>query len=141
MEDQPKTLPIKEPKTPLTKNPKTIILLVFGLIVGIILLTYIATRPTSEYEDNIVEVEITAEGFVPSTIIIDAGDTVRWINTDSNSHYISSNPHPEESDLPDLTSGGGLGLNGEYEYTFTNPGTFNYHDHLNPVINGVVKVK
>ena len=95
-----------------------------------------------ESDDEPIEILISEEGFDPETFIIDVGDTVRWTNDGNSPHHIASDPYPEATDLPGLNSGEEpLGPGAYYEYTFTEPGTYGFHDQLDPLVNGEIIVE
>lgn len=106
------------------------------LIVGCTKTTTETAPPVAE---EIYTVEITADGYNPSTITIDSGDAVRWINKDSNLHWIASAQHPTHAAYPE--SGGcigskfdackGLKEGEEFTFVFNQVGEWSYHDHLN----------
>lgn len=87
------------------------------LTVVTLLLTNIATAQT------LVDVTVSSNTFTPSSITINAGDTVRWTNTGGNHNVngttatFASNP---ESFGNDVDTGW------VYVYVFTAPGTYNY---------------
>lgn len=92
--------------------------------------------PKSDLKGTVNEVRkatitINKEGFTPATITIKAGTNVTWANTDSAEHAIASDPHPTHTGLKGLES---ITLNkgGTYTFSFDKPGTYTYHDHLNP---------
>lgn len=84
-------------------------------------------------------VQITADGFNPATIEINAGDTVTWVNMDSVPHRPASAQHPTHLLYPE--SGGCIGsrfdsckdlAQGEsWPFQFNQAGEWRYHDHLN----------
>lgn len=82
--------------------------------------------------DQNATVTISANGFTPQTIKIKKGQTIEWINDDSNSHQIASDPFPDHSTLPDLFVESPLGKGESFSYTFEKTGTFTYHDQLKP---------
>ncbi len=94
-------------------------------------------------------IEITGSGFSPSTMTVDAGNTVTFINKDSKPHWPASAVHPSHGAYPE--PGGCIGSrfdackglnNGEvWKFTFNQKGTWKYHDHLNPGLTGTVVVK
>jgi plastocyanin len=86
-----------------------------------------------------VTVFIANGRFDPSNITIRTNDTVVWLNKDSIARQISSDPHPDHSDLPDLASGT-LGVSQTYSYKFTQSGTFKYHEESLPTSTGSVIV-
>ncbi len=84
-------------------------------------------------------VMITAEGFSPSAIEINAGDAINFVNKDSVDHWPASAQHPTHKLYPE--TGGCVGskfdactpLANEESFTFVfyEKGEWNYHDHLN----------
>lgn len=91
---------------------------------------------------NSAQVEITKDGFLPATITIPKGTKVTWINKDTVVHRVASNPHPVHDGLKGLDSKDIIGIQGgTYSYSFDTPGTYTYHDHLNPTTNGTVVVE
>lgn len=87
-----------------------------------------------------VEVSITRTGYVQPSATVNVGDTVRWTNTDTVNHSVTSNPHPSHTDFPSLNSGTiSSGLT--WSLTFNQAGTFGYHDHVaSPGTQGTIIV-
>ena len=83
------------------------------------------------------EVSVFNFGFDPATLEIQAGDIVRWINSEGT-HNINGNV----SDFPENTEsfGNEIGSNWSYEYQFNNSGTFNYNCILHAQMQGEVIV-
>lgn len=77
-------------------------------------------------------VTITAAGVSPATVTVAAGQTVTFINNDTRSHEIGSNPHPNHGSCPSIETGVSLLATGQTKITraFANAGTCQYHDHL-----------
>ena len=69
----------------------------------------------------------------PSTVTINAGESVTFINNDSRSHEIASDPHPAHTDCPQMNALGVLSP-GQTKNTnaFPTPRTCGFHDHGNP---------
>jgi len=94
-------------------------------------------------------VEITGNGFSPSTLTISQGGTVTFQNIHPQESWPASAAHPTHNVYPE---GGGCigsafdacgGINpdyGTYSFTFNEKGTWNYHDHLNPSTTGTIIV-
>lgn len=78
--------------------------------------------------------------FNPSVLDVAAGTKVTWVNKDSVKRVVASDPHPAHTDLPGLVSEE-LESGESYSFTFTTAGDWTYHDHLNPIKKGIVKVK
>lgn len=94
-------------------------------------------------------IEITSSGFNPSTLTINAGDTVIFVNKDTQAHWPASNPHPVHTGYPETGSCGGhkfdscrgLSTNEAFSLTFNIRGTWGYHDHINPGLGGTIIVQ
>jgi plastocyanin len=90
---------------------------------------------------QLAKVDVTSKGFAPNTLTVNAGTVVIWTNKDdSKAHLVASDPYKTHTQLPTLVSGQ-LGNGATYRYKFSSPGTFHYHDELNPTLNGTVVVK
>lgn len=104
------------------------------------------TQPTSITENT---VEITYSGFSPNTLTINAGDTITFVNKDTNPHWPASAIHPTHTAYPE--SGGCIGSKfdackalsqGEtFIFKFNQKGSWKYHDHLNPSLTGTITVQ
>ncbi len=90
-------------------------------------------------EKNVVK--ITSSGFSPQNITIAAGQTVTWINDDSESHQVNSAVHPTHQVYLPLNTVGLLQSGEKKSLSFPETGTYKYHDHLNPSLTGSVTVE
>ncbi|MEK6949791.1 MAG: cupredoxin domain-containing protein [Nanoarchaeota archaeon] len=111
-----------------------------------------AVQP-SVNKDNTINndntIEITVSGFNPSSLTINAGETVTWINKGSSQAWPASAVHPTHKVYPE--TGGCIGSKfdackslkqGEaYSFTFNQKGTWRYHDHLNSGSIGTIIVQ
>jgi len=70
--------------------------------------------------------------FVPKTLTIAAGTTVRFINDDDEPHTVTAFDKSFDSK--------GLDTNEKYDHTFTTPGTFRYFCTLHPMMRGAIVV-
>ncbi|GAA4685685.1 cupredoxin domain-containing protein [Streptomyces buecherae] len=87
-----------------------------------------AERPAAE-----LIVIIEDNRFVPQTVTVRPGDTVRWTNNDRFDHTVTSDGPGWDSGV--LTPGQ------SFRRVFPARGMFRYHDRLNPSITGVVVVR
>ncbi|HSX52944.1 MAG TPA: cupredoxin domain-containing protein [Patescibacteria group bacterium] len=88
-----------------------------------------------------IEASITPTGFTPTTISINKGQAVEWSNYDTKPHSIAANPYPADNSLAGFKSLL-LNQNQTYSFVFDKPGTYNYHDDLNPfTFKGTIIVK
>jgi plastocyanin len=84
-------------------------------------------------------VTITSAGVNPSQVSISVGQTVTFVNNDSRSHDIESDPHPAHTDCPAINQVDTL-QPGQSKQTgpLTTARTCGYHDHSDPG-NGALK--
>jgi plastocyanin len=96
--------------------------------------------PTNVNTSVAQSISITSAGFSPSTVTVKAGTVVTWTNSSGRDVRIASDPHPTHTALPELDSST-LATGGTYSFTFTRVGTWGYHDHLGPTLEGVIIVQ
>jgi len=77
-------------------------------------------------------VEIENSNYLPPSLTVPAGTTVRWINLDEETHTVTS--------TTGLFGSGGLDLKEEYSHTFTAPGVYPYTCDLHPHMRGTIVV-
>ena len=53
-------------------------------------------------------ITITASGASPKNVVIDQGQRVLFVNNDSRSHNMTSDPHPDHMDCPEINQVGFL---------------------------------
>ena len=99
------------------------------LITSLMLLSYPALAET-------LEVEILKFTFIPDTLTVKVGDTVRWVNKEKRQYHSIwfeelGEEEPVDYFFPDES----------YERTFTKAGTFNYRCGPHEKMTGVVIVK
>ena len=77
-------------------------------------------------------VTITANGVSSKSVTVTVGQGVTFVNSDSRSHEIASNPHPQHGSCPSIEGGLATLSPGQSKIThaFANAGTCGYHDHL-----------
>lgn len=90
---------------------------------------------------NDVMIEITDTGFTPSTVTINAGQTVTFINNGQAPHWPASDPHPTHTNLPGFDAEHALQTGEKYSYTFNDKGSWGFHDHLNARLTGRINVQ
>ena len=77
-------------------------------------------------------ITITGSGASPSTVTVPVGSRVTFVNNDSRSHQMSSNPHPIHTECPALNqanlSPGQSGVSG----VLNTARTCGFHDHNFP---------
>jgi plastocyanin len=82
---------------------------------------------------NAATVTITSAGVNPSAVTVAVGQSVTFTNSDSRSHEMASDPHPQHGSCPSIEAGLATLAPGQTRTThaFANAGTCGYHDHLN----------
>ncbi len=106
--------------------------------------------PTPPSLDELVLlINYTEAGYSPTSLIIQKGTTVKFVNQSSRAVWPASAKHPTHTIYP--TTGGCLGstfdacrglTTGEsWTFTFDIPGEWKYHDHLSPSFFGSIKVE
>ncbi len=85
-------------------------------------------------------VTLSQNGYSPASITIKKGERVTWVNKSGAAATVSSDPHPTHTDYPPLNLGK-FPDEGSVSLTFDKPGTYGYHNHLNPGQKGTVIVQ
>ena len=86
---------------------------------------------------SVVRIVIVDYAFSPSAVTVRAGTTVQWTNMDHVAHTVTMGGHDEMGSGMDS---GLMGHMGTFRYTFTEPGTFEYHCDPHPYMTGQVVV-
>ncbi|OGE80759.1 MAG: hypothetical protein A3H72_02400 [Candidatus Doudnabacteria bacterium RIFCSPLOWO2_02_FULL_48_8] len=100
-----------------------------------------APAPTQTPQPKIVTVAITADGYSPSELTINKGDSVKFVNNDNRLHWPASAPHPTHTDYSEFDPKQGIAAGGSWAFTFDKTGTWKFHDHLNPARRGAITVE
>ena len=77
-------------------------------------------------------VDIKDSKYLPSTLTVAVGTTVRWTNRDEETHTVTFDTERFGS--------AGLDLNEDYTHTFTKPGQYPYTCDLHPFMQGTIVV-
>ena len=65
-----------------------------------------STKPSNPEPTNVIT--ITANGVSPKAIVVSPGSQVTFTNSDTRTHDMQSDPHPEHNDCPELAQVGFL---------------------------------
>jgi plastocyanin len=90
--------------------------------------------PKQEPAEKIVEVAIQGLLYVPGPVTVSPGTTVRWVNEDRALHTVTS----EGSGGPLASEE--LGRGDTYEYTFREPGQYDYYCVVHPFMKSGITV-
>lgn len=99
------------------------------------------TSPSPSQSSENVTIEYNGSGFNPKSITIKAGQTITWMNKDTDPLQIASNPHPTHTEYPPLNTVGLIQPGESKSFTFPQAGTYGYHNHLEPGNTGEVIVQ
>ena len=96
-------------------------------------------------------VTYTDNGFEPKTVIINKGETIRFVNQASKGMWVGGDNHPSHGIYPEVSEDDCLGTSfdtcralaaGEFwEFTFNHVGEWGYHNHTRARDGGTVIVK
>ncbi len=86
---------------------------------------------TVTYSDN---------GFSPSSVTIKAGQSVEFKNSSASAISVNSDPHPTHTLYPELNLDR-IDSGQSKLATFTKPGTYTYHNHLDASMRGTIVVQ
>lgn len=96
-------------------------------------------------------VTYTDDGFTPETVTIQAGETVRFVNESSRDMWVGSDNHPTHTLYPGSSTDDCLGSSFDqcegtgsgtfFTFTFTEVGTWGYHNHVRSSHGGVIIVE
>ena len=81
----------------------------------------------------LVTVHLHNDAYMPQTVTIHPGDSVRFINDDDDAHTVTSTDGWFDSK--------GLDTNGTWVHTFLKAGVYRYFCELHPFMKGIVIVK
>lgn len=83
---------------------------------------------------------LTTNGFSPASLTIKSGTKVIWVNQAGAVATVNSDPHPVHTDYQPLNLGNFKDKERLF-LTFDKPGTYGYHNHLNPAQTGIIIVQ
>ena len=90
-------------------------------------------------------ITITASGVSPQNITVTAGSRVTFVNNDSRTHEMNSDPHPVHSDCPEINAVSFLAV-GQSKQTdpLNTRRTCGFHDHnrdADPSLRGTITIQ
>ncbi|MBI4416353.1 MAG: cupredoxin domain-containing protein [Euryarchaeota archaeon] len=105
------------------------------LVAGVGALVWRASSPSDDER-----VAIANYAFSPSSLTIRAGTTVQWTNMDHVGHTVSFGEHGAMPGMGAGTDSGMMGHMATFTYTFTEPGTYEYHCDPHPYMTARIVV-
>jgi plastocyanin len=86
------------------------------------------------------QVVLTPTGYAPSELTIVTGDTVTFSSTTGKPHWPASNSHPDHTLYPMFDPKNPLATSETWTFTFEDPGSYPYHDHIRSYFEGIIVV-
>ena len=86
-------------------------------------------------------VHLTADGFEPRSLEVEAGEKVVFENADVEGHWPASDDHPMHDGYPGFDPEKPVDPGEEWGFTFEKPVEWGYHDHMNPMLEGEIVVR
>lgn len=83
----------------------------------------------------------TDDGYEPQDVTIRVGDTVMFKNESNSFHWPASNVHPTHTIYSDFDPREPVAPGDTWSFTFTQSGTWGYHDHLRANLIGKIFVE
>lgn len=129
---------------------KWVLVAILGLVTGALLVLGWHNLSAIEIQSGIVSTEIPPDaveiimndtGYVPSTITVPLGTSVAFVTSQSGDAWPASNIHPTHGIYPEFDPGSKLKPGQVWIFTFDKPGTWRFHDHLQPAITGTITVE
>jgi hypothetical protein len=101
-----------------------------GLVVACVLLAHCGGNPSEPTETAAATITITPTGVVPKEVSIPSGNRVMFVNDDTQTHAMSSDPVQVHNDCPGINAVGTLSP-GQRKATsvLTTVRTCGFHDH------------
>ena len=94
--------------------------------------TLLAAVPSPGTSPAAVTVHIKDFAYVPASVTVTAGTTVRFVNDDNEAHTVTANDKSFDS--------GGLDSRDTWTHRFASAGTFAYFCAIHPYMHGTVVV-
>ena len=109
-------------------------------VILVINLFILNTPKVFAHERAVHEMIMYADHYEPTDLEIKQGDTVLFINESEQSMWPASNIHPTHAIYSEFDPQQEIAKGKSWTFTFDKSGEWKYHDHLNPQIEGTIKV-
>ena len=99
---------------------------------------------SNQTQSSANDISVTSSGFSPGTLTVSAGSQVKWTNNTTSVVYVAPDDHPTHVKYQGIWNDDGSGQispGQSYSHTFTVPGTYTFHDHLNSLRTGTIVVQ
>ncbi|MCE9644322.1 cupredoxin domain-containing protein [Candidatus Parcubacteria bacterium] len=88
-----------------------------------------------------ITVNMTDDGFEPSTLVIKKGQIIEFVNVGKDFHWPASDLHPTHEIYSEFDSDKPVGPGETYSFQFERIGKWNMHDHLHARFRGSIEVQ
>lgn len=85
-------------------------------------------------------IEMTKDGFEPSSVSVDINTTIIFLNKDSESRWPASNVHPTHEIYPEFDPKRPIKPDASWSFKPARAGEWRFHDHLFPHYRGILTV-
>jgi len=125
---------------------KKAIVVLFGLFAVVITARYFFVSDTGVQTANktpgepSVTIVRTNDGYEPSEVTIQKGDSILWTNESKEYHWPASDLHPTHGVYPEFDSSTPLAPQEEWKFKFDEIGEWKFHDHIRANKTGTVTV-
>lgn len=114
-----------------------IVFVVLGLVVFAVLITL---RNSIAVDQRYSSVLMTRGGFIPRIRFVRVNTTVAFSSIGGTPYWPASDPHPQHTVYAAFDPERALLPSESWTFTFSKPGVYRYHDHLNPGHTGEIVV-
>ena len=107
-------------------------------------------KPAPAPKPSYTLVTYDGQNFTPHIVSIPKGGTVRFVNVSNNPMWVASGIHPFHAEYPIHTPKdcagsifdecAAVGKGGYWDFKFDVDGKWDYHNHKNPINDGIVRV-
>lgn len=113
--------------------------IIFSVIAGLLGITigaWTVSKRNTYVPNATITVIMNEDDYVPGTITVQKGATIRFKNLTSVPRWPASNLHPSHLLYPEFDPTTPVMPNASWDFIAEKVGTWGYHDHLAPYITG-----
>lgn len=115
---------------------RLIFIAIICILLGSVAMTMCVIRSTHK---NVIVYDGTS--FTPAALTVNLGDTVTFENRSNKAFWPASNLHPSHLIWSDFDPKKPYAQGTSWSFTFTQQGSWGYHDHITPTLGGTVIVR
>jgi plastocyanin len=121
------------------RNPINTWLPTAGFAAGLLAATACGSSSSPSSNTPTVTITIANNTATPKNVAVARGSQVTFTNNDATPHEMTSDPHPEHTDCPEINQVGVLnpGQSRQTGNMTTNRTVCGFHDHLHPDVAGL----